>query len=430
MVTPSSFTVNIPGLTNSATASCQPTVDDHILMGTSHPVTVLEGVRCGQRANGTAAVLALGTSNPANCVRQQEYSDWYFRVTKSDHLAQLRDKMKRICEKSGIKNRYFHHTEEMIAAHPEFLDRALPSLRTRLGITTAAMPELAAAAARKAIAEWGRPAADITHLVVSTSSGVSSPGADVRVAALLGLRPTVRRVMHCLHGCAGGSVALRLAKDLAENNLGARVLVVGVEATALAFRGPDVADLDALLAMALFGDGAGAAVVGAGPMSSGERPIFHMLSASQVTLPETDNTVGIKVTESGLHFKVSPEMPKLVGENIKRCLADTLAPFGLASDWNGVFWAAVPASPAILDTYQAALGLEPGKLAASRRVLSEYGNMLAATIFFVLDQMRCRRGSGNKEGRENCEWGVMLAIGPGITVEMMVLQAADTGDKD
>ncbi|GJN04712.1 hypothetical protein PR202_ga22282 [Eleusine coracana subsp. coracana] len=396
-------------------------------MGTSRPVTVLEGVRCGQRANGTAAVLALGTSNPANCVRQDKYADWYFRVTKSDHLAQLKDKMKRICEKSGIAKRYFYHTKEMIGGHPEFLDRALPSLRTRLGITTAAMPELAAAAARKAIAEWGRPAADITHLVVSTSSGVSSPGADVRLAALLGLRPTVHRIMHCLHGCAGGSVALRLAKDLAENNLGARVLVVGVEATALAFRGPD---LDALLAMALFGDGAGAAVVGAGPMSSVERPVFRMVLASQATLQGTDNAVGIKVTESGLHFKISPEMPKMVRDSIKGCLADTLAPFGLASDLNGLFWAAVPASPAILGSYQTGLGLEPGKLAASQRVLCEYGNMLAATIFFVLDEMRCRRGSGNKEERENCEWGVMLAMGPGITVEMMVLQAADTGKED
>ncbi|GJN04714.1 hypothetical protein PR202_ga22284 [Eleusine coracana subsp. coracana] len=198
MVTLSSFTVNIPGLTNSAIASWQPTVDDHIAMGTSRPVTVPEGVRRGQPANGTSAVQALGT---ANCVRQDEYADWYFR-------------------------RYFHHKEETIAAHPEFLGRALPSLRTRLGITTAAVPELAAAAARKAIAEWGRSAADITHLVVSTSSGVSSPGADVRLAALLGLHSSVQRTMLYLHDCSAGSVALRLAKDIAKNNLSARVLVV------------------------------------------------------------------------------------------------------------------------------------------------------------------------------------------------------------
>ncbi|TVU24623.1 hypothetical protein EJB05_27072, partial [Eragrostis curvula] len=33
-----------------------------------------------------SAVLAIGTANPANCV---QYVDWYFRVTKSDHLTGL-----------------------------------------------------------------------------------------------------------------------------------------------------------------------------------------------------------------------------------------------------------------------------------------------------------------------------------------------------
>jgi hypothetical protein len=51
-----------------------------------------------QRPNGaSAAVLGIGTANPANCLRQDEYADWYFRVTKSDHHATLKNKMKRIC---------------------------------------------------------------------------------------------------------------------------------------------------------------------------------------------------------------------------------------------------------------------------------------------------------------------------------------------
>jgi len=56
-----------------------------------------ESSRRGQRPSGTAAVLAIGTANPANCLHQDEYPDWYFRVTKSDHLATLKNKMKRIC---------------------------------------------------------------------------------------------------------------------------------------------------------------------------------------------------------------------------------------------------------------------------------------------------------------------------------------------
>jgi len=61
--------------------------------------------------------------------------------------------------------------------------------------------------------------------VLSTTSGAQSPGPDLRLAHLLGLRPTVRRTLLFFHACFGGSSALRLAKDLAESHRGARVLV-------------------------------------------------------------------------------------------------------------------------------------------------------------------------------------------------------------
>ena len=59
--------------------------------------SVLQESQHGQRPSGAAAVLAIGTANPANCLHQDEYPDWYFRVTKSGHLTTLKNKMKRIC---------------------------------------------------------------------------------------------------------------------------------------------------------------------------------------------------------------------------------------------------------------------------------------------------------------------------------------------
>ncbi|CAL4984289.1 unnamed protein product [Urochloa decumbens] len=360
--------------------------------------------------NRTAAVLAIGTANPANCVLQDEFPDWYFRITRSDHLATLKAKMKRICEKSGVRKRHIHHIEEMIGTHPEFLDRALPSLGARLRITDDAVPQLAAAAAAKAIADWGRPAADITHLVFSTNSGAGAPGPDLRLAALLGLRPTVQRTVLHLHGCSAGTTALRVAKDLAENNGGgARVLVVSADNTSVvAFRAPDEAHLDTLVVTSIFGDGAGAVIVGAGPMVAAvERPIFHMVAAAQETLPGMEHAVVMSVA--------------IVRGSIERCLADAVAPLGLArgGGWNDLFWAAHPGGRAVLDSYEAALGLQPEKLAASWHVLGEYGNMLGATIIFVLDELRRRRQGGDVD----YEWGVMLGLGPGLTVETMVLKA-------
>lgn len=60
-------------------------------------VTV-EEVRRAQRAEGPATVLAIGTATPANCVYQADYPDYYFRITKSEHMVELKEKFKRMCK--------------------------------------------------------------------------------------------------------------------------------------------------------------------------------------------------------------------------------------------------------------------------------------------------------------------------------------------
>ncbi|WVZ51422.1 hypothetical protein U9M48_002570 [Paspalum notatum var. saurae] len=393
---------------------------------TTQSTIVLQDLRQAQRSDGPAAVLAIGTAIPAHCVRQDEFTDWYFRVTKSDHLAKLKEKMTRICDRSGIEKRYFHHTEETIGRHPEFLDRALPSLDARQRVTADAVAELATAAAARAIAEWGRPASDITHLIVATNSCAGEPGADLRVAALLGLRTAVRRTLLYLHGCSSGLAAVRVAKDIAENNRGSRVLVACAHAALLSFGAPDEARPDALVTTALFADGAGSVIVGADPADPVERPIFHLVSTAQATLPGTERAVAISLGENGLEYRTSVEVPALVQGSVERCLVDALAPLGLPDmsdgrgwNWNSLLWAVHPASRALLDSYESALGLQTGKLAASRRVLSEYGNMLSATIIFVLDKIRRRRQDCEME-EDDCQWGVMSVLGPGLTIETMV----------
>ena len=299
-------------------------------------------------------------------------------------------------------------------------------------MASAAVPELAASAARKAIAEWGRPATDITHLIFSTYSGAKAPSADLRLATLLGLRHTVCRTVLNLNGCSGGGRALQLAKELAENNRGARVLVACSELTLLAFYGAQDGSLDTIVGQGLFGDGAGAVVVGANPVvlrgGCPERPLFEMALATQTTVPGTEDAITMQLTKGGLDFHISRQVPKLLGNNIERVLVDafkSLSHGGVIVDagagaaapvWNDLFWAIHPGGRAILDHIEELLGLDAEKLAASRQVLSEFGNMSGATVIFVLDELRRRRAV---EG-DAPEWGVVMAFGPGITIETMV----------
>ncbi|KAJ0954384.1 putative chalcone synthase [Helianthus annuus] len=58
----------------------------------------VETIRETQRAQGLATILAIGTATPFNCVNQADYADYYFRVTNSEHMIDLKEKFKRICK--------------------------------------------------------------------------------------------------------------------------------------------------------------------------------------------------------------------------------------------------------------------------------------------------------------------------------------------
>uniref|UniRef100_A0A0D3HRZ7 Chalcone/stilbene synthase N-terminal domain-containing protein n=1 Tax=Oryza barthii TaxID=65489 RepID=A0A0D3HRZ7_9ORYZ len=153
------------------------------------------------------------------------------------------------------------HTEETIAGHRELLNRAAPSLDVRLSFAQDVMPELAMVTAARAIAEWDHPAADITHLVISTNAGAHTLGADKRLRAIL------------LH-----ARLLRLAKDIADNTRGARVLVACAKVFLIAPVALDEAHLDTLVAVSLFGRGASAVIVGTNSRAPVKNPVFHMVS--------------------------------------------------------------------------------------------------------------------------------------------------------
>ncbi|VAH24679.1 unnamed protein product [Triticum turgidum subsp. durum] len=224
-------------------------------------------------------------------------------------------------------------------------------------------------------------------------------------------------------GCFAGGTVLRLAKDLAENNRGARVLVVCSEITAVTFRGPHESHLDSLVGQALFGDGAAAVIVGADPDMSVERPLFQLVSASQTILPDSEGAIDGHLREVGLTFHLLKDVPGLISKNIERALEDAFKPLGI-DDWNSVFWIAHPGGPAILDMVEAKVKLNKERMRATQHVLSEYGNMSSACVLFIMDEMRKRSAEdGHTTTGEGMDWGVLFGFGPGLTVETVVLHS-------
>ncbi|XP_065866925.1 chalcone synthase 2 [Euphorbia lathyris] len=383
----------------------------------------VQEIRNGQRAQGPATILAIGTATPSNCVNQSEYPDYYFRITQSEHMTDLKEKFKRMCEKSMIKKRYMFLDEEILKENKNMCGYWESSLDARQDIVVVQVPKLGKEAATKAIKEWGQPKSKITHLIFCTTSGVDMPGCDYQLTKLLGLRPSVKRFMMYQQGCFAGGTVLRMAKDLAENNKGARVLVVCSEITAVTFRGPSDTHLDSLVGQALFGDGAGALIVGADPDTSIERPLFEVVSAAQTILPDSEGAIDGHLREVGLTFHLLKDVPGLISKNIEKSLVEAFTPIGI-KDWNSIFWVAHPGGPAILDQVEEKLKLKPEKMRATRHVLSEYGNMSSACVLFILDEMRNKSIQQAKPTTgEGLDWGVLFGFGPGLTVETVVLHS-------
>ncbi|KAK8473153.1 hypothetical protein PHAVU_001G067950 [Phaseolus vulgaris] len=383
----------------------------------------VDEIHKAQRAERPATILAIATATPLNCVEQSTYSDYYFRVTKSEHKTELKKKFDRLCKKSMIKKRYMQLTEEMLKEHPNIGEHNAPSLNARQDLVVMEVARLGKEAATKAIEEWGEPKSKVTHLIFCTTSGNDMPGADYQLTKLLGLNLNVKRYMIYQQGCYAGGTGLRLAKDLAENNKGARVLLVCSEITIFTFRGPSEAHVDNLVGQSLFGDGASAAIIGSDVIPNVEKPLFQLVWTSQTIVPNTEEVMALHLREAGLTFHVLKGLPDLISNNIENVLVEAFQPLSL-SDYNSIFWIVHPGGRAILDQVEEKLGLKPGKLRASRHVLAEYGNMASACVLFIMDEMRNKSKEAELSTTgEGFDWGVLFGFGPGLTIETIVLRS-------
>ncbi|XP_060168565.1 type III polyketide synthase B [Lycium barbarum] len=360
--------------------------------------------------SGNATILALGKAFPHQLVMQEFLVDGYFKNTNCDD-PELKQRLTRLCKTTTVKTRYVVMSEEILKKYPELTVEGLPTVKQRLDICNAAVTEMAIEASQSCIKKWGRPISDITHVVYVSSSEARLPGGDLYLAKGLGLSPQTKRVMLYFAGCSGGVAGLRVAKDIAENNPGSRVLLATSETTIIGFKPPSVDRPYDLVGVALFGDGAGAMIIGSDPIRDIERPLFELHTAIQHFLPDTEKIIDGRLTEEGISFKLERELPQIIEDNIEDFCDKLISISGINDkEYNKLFWAVHPGGPAILNRLEKRLELSPDKLSASRRALANFGNASSNTIVYVLEYML-------EEKKEDSDWGLILAFGPGITFE-------------
>ncbi|CAM8923877.1 unnamed protein product [Rhodiola kirilowii] len=367
---------------------------------------------------GKATVLAIGKAFPSQLVPQECLVEGYIRDTKCDDIA-IKEKLERLCKTTTVKTRYTVMSKEILDKYPELTSEGLPTIRQRLEIANPAVLEMAKEASNACITNWGRSALDITHVVYVSSSEIRLPGGDLHLAAELGLRSNVGRVMLYFLGCYGGVTGLRVAKDIAENNPGSRILLTTSETTILGYRPPSNDRPYDLVGAALFGDGAAAVIIGTDPLPQ-ESAFMELNHAVQQFIPGTGSVIEGKLTEEGINFKLGRELPIKIEENIEAFCKNLMQNAAGVEQFNDMFWAVHPGGPAILNRLESRLKLENDKLDCSRRALMDYGNVSSNTIFYVMEYMRDEL---KKKADGGEEWGLALAFGPGITFEGILVRS-------
>ncbi len=268
-------------------------------------------------------------------------------------------------------------------------------------------------AAREALRRADVDPKDVGAVVTVSSTGIATPSLEARAGPVLGLSPEAMRTPVFGLGCGGGVTGLSIAARLAEARPGSVVLLVVVELCTLSMR-PDEPSKMNVVATALFGDGAAAAVLRAGGEDEGPR----IGATGEHLWPETLDIMGWRVDPAGFGVVLDARLPDFVRKRFADGSAGFLKGAGLELADVDRF-VCHPGGAKVLPAIEASLGIEQGALDSEREVLSEFGNMSAPTVLFVLDRVLAAQSAAKAAARRL----VMAALGPGFTATFVALEA-------
>jgi alkylresorcinol/alkylpyrone synthase len=246
---------------------------------------------------------------------------------------------------------------------------------------------------------------DVGLFTVVTCTGYATPGLDIRLAADLGMPPGLQRLLVGHMGCYAALPGLAAVSDFVTARSRPAVLLC-CELTSLHVQ-PAQADLEQVVAHALFSDAAAAVVV-----EPGARRGHRIAGLVARTDASTADHMTWDVTDLGFRMGLSPRVPDVLSRHVGGVVDELLTGAGLRIE-DVAGWAVHPGGPRILDVVRDELGLAEERMAASRRVLAEHGNCSSATVLLVLEEL------GDVDGPV-----VAMAFGPGLTLYAALLLPA------
>ncbi len=311
--------------------------------------------------------------------------------------------LERLHSRTGVDGRYFSRPLEDY--------RALNTWGKANDVWIEVAQQLGEQAIDGALACAGLSRQQINAIFFVSVTGIASPSVDALLVNRMGLSPNIKRNPIFGLGCVAGAAGLARAADYVRAYPDHVAALLSVELCSLTWQREDLSVAN-LISSGLFGDGA-AAVLVAGEKTGPSGP--RITANYQAFYPHTQDVMGWKISEKGFSIVLSPEVPRVVEENLGRDVDAFLATQGLTRKDIGS-WIMHTGGPKILEASARSLGLENGDLAISWEVLRRVGNLSSASVLIVLDEVmkQHRPAAGTRS--------ILAALGPGFCAEILLLE--------
>jgi alkylresorcinol/alkylpyrone synthase len=251
--------------------------------------------------------------------------------------------------------------------------------------------------------------AEVGTVVTSSLYSLGGPTLAHRLVERFKMHPATDKYHIVGVGCASAVPLVRLISQSLEAHPGKQGLIIAADTmSGLLSRATPGDHRAKTVGSAIFGDGCAAALVEKGTAGPA-------VAASKVHQIEgTLGAVRMELSDYDSYLHLDRDLPDLAAAGAPALVDEFLEELALTrADVD--HWIIHPGGRRILDCVRVALALTPEQVEISYDVLATRGNVGTASIFYVLNE------TINRRRPEHGERGLMITVGPGVTLGLMLL---------